>query len=64
MKILVVMFLIIHILMFLFGEITINKSANISILQRAVVCLVGSSLLTLVFGLPILGIVYLITSIV
>lgn len=63
MKILLIMFLIIYILMFLFGKVTINESTNISTLQRAAVCLIGSSLLTLVFGLPILGIVYLVTNI-
>lgn len=64
MKILLIIFLIIYILMILFGKITINESTNISILQRVAVCLVGSGLLTLVFGLPVLGIVYLITSII
>lgn len=63
MKILFVIFLIVYVFMFLFGKVTINKSENISISQRVFVCLIGSGLLTLILGLPILGIVYLITNI-
>jgi hypothetical protein len=60
MKILLFMFLILFILSFLFAKVRVNGSTNISIFQRAGVCFVGSLILSLFIGLPILGILYLV----
>lgn len=61
MKILAIMFLILFLLMFIFADVKINDLKTDNIFVRAVACLIGSFILTAVFGLPILGIVYLFT---
>lgn len=62
MKILGIMFCVLFLLMFCFANIKVNNSTDITILQRAGACLIGSLVLTIILGLPILGIVYLIKS--
>lgn len=59
MKILGIMFCALFLLMFLFFKIKVNGSTNITTLQRAYACLIGSLLLTVILGLPTLGIIYL-----
>jgi hypothetical protein len=59
MKILGIMFCVIFLLMFIFCKIKINGSTDITIIQRASACLITSLLLTVILGLPILGIIYL-----
>jgi len=59
MKILGIMFCIIFLLMFIFAKVKIGNSTHITLIQRLGVCLIGSLLLTIILGLPILGIIYL-----
>lgn len=59
MKILGIMFCVLFLLMFIFCKVKVNGSTDITIIQRTLACLFGSFLLTLIFGLPILGIIYL-----
>ena len=59
MKILGIMFCAIFILCFIFAEVEINGSANITIIQRVFASVVISVILTLILGLPVLGIMYL-----
>jgi hypothetical protein len=59
MKILGIMFCVIFLLMFIFFKVKVNGSTDITILQRIYACLIGSLLLTVILGLPTLGIVYL-----
>lgn len=62
MRVLGIIFLGVFLLMFLFANVKVNGKTNVGILQRAFVCLIGSGLLTLILGLPICGLVYLITN--
>lgn len=59
MKILGIMFCVLFLLTFIFGKVKVNGSTDITIIQRTLACLLGSLMLTLIFGLPILGIIYL-----
>lgn len=59
MKILGIMFCVIFLLMFIFCKVKVNGSTDITIVQRACACFFGSLLLTLILGLPALGIIYL-----
>lgn len=59
MKFLIVLFLILFVLMFCFAKVKIIGKKRISVLERAIMCAVASLFLTLIFGLPILGIYYL-----
>lgn len=61
MKILAIMFLELFLLMFIFADVKINGLKTDNILARAGACLIGSFILTAIFGLPVLGIVYLFT---
>lgn len=61
MKTLGIIFCIIFILTFLFADVKVNGSTDITILQRIELCLLFSLLFTVILGLPILGIIYLIT---
>lgn len=47
-------------IMFLFGKIKWNDSTDISIMQRAVACLIASGVVSIILGLPVLGLIYLI----
>ena len=60
MKILGIIFCLIFVLTFLFAKVKINEDTDISILERAELCILFSLLLTVIFGLPILGVIYLI----
>lgn len=62
MRILGIMFCSMFILMFLFGKIKWNGSADISITQRVIACLICSGIVSLILGLPVLGLVYLIMN--
>ena len=62
MKILGIMFCVLFLQMFCFAKIKVNKSTDITTLQRAVMCLICSLVVTLILGLPVLGIVYLAMS--
>lgn len=62
MRVLGIIFICVFLLMFLFAKVKVNESTDVGIFQRAFVCLIGSGLLTLVLGLPICGLIYLITS--
>lgn len=57
-----IIFICVFLLMFLFANVKVNGDTNVGVLQRAFVCLIGSGLLTLVLGLPICGLIYLITN--
>jgi len=46
--------------MFLFAKITWGDSSDLNIIKRAIASLMGSFILTVVLGLPVLGLVYLI----
>lgn len=60
MRILGIMFCSMFLLMFLFAKITWNDSSDLNIIKRAIASLMGSFILTVVLGLPVLGLVYLI----
>ena len=60
MKTLGIIFCIIFILTFLFAKIKVNGSTDITILQRIELCLLFSLGFTVILGLPILGVIYLI----
>ncbi len=60
MRILGIMFYSMFLLMFLFAKITWNDSSDLNIIKRAIASLMGSFILTVVLGLPVLGLVYLI----
>lgn len=62
MKILFIMFLILFILIFLFAKIEINGTYNITLIQRVCASVITSIVITLIIGLPILGIVYILTN--
>lgn len=59
MNILGIMFLVLFLWMFIFGNITINKVKTANILTRAVLSILFSVFITLIVGLPILGIIKL-----
>ena len=59
MKILGIIFCILFLLIFLFAKVKINGSTDVSIVDRAYVSFIGSIVLTLFLGLPILGIMKL-----
>lgn len=66
MKILGIMCLVLFMYLVLFGKITIKKNTmfgkveeNAGLLGRIVISLISSSLLTLILGLPLLGILKL-----
>lgn len=59
MKFLIILFLILFVLMFCFAKVKIIGKKRISVLERVVMCAVASLFLSLVFGLPMLGIYYL-----
>ena len=62
MRSLAIIFFVVYIGMFLFGKITVNGDTKPRMLKRAVACAWGSLVLTLLVGLPVLGLVYLITN--
>lgn len=59
MKILGIIFCILFLLIFLFAKIKINGNTDVTIICRAYASFIGSAILTLVLGLPILGIMKL-----
>ena len=59
MKILGIIFCILFLLIFLFAKVKINGSTDVTIVGRAYVSFIGSIVLTLFLGLPILGIMKL-----
>lgn len=60
MRILGIMFCSMFLLMFLFAKITWDGRSDLSFIKRAIASLMGSFILTVVLGLPVLGLVYLI----
>lgn len=60
MNMLEIIYLAFYLWMFFFGKVKIGENTNITLLQRAWVCMIGSTLLTILVGLPMLGILYLI----
>ena len=60
MKTLGIIFCIIFMLTFLFAKIKVNGSTNITILQRIELCLLFTLGFTVILGLPILGVIYLV----
>ena len=60
MKILGIMFLALFLWTFLFGKVKLNGNTDIGTLQRAGVCVIGSLVITLIVGLPVLGILFLV----
>ena len=60
MKILGIIFCIIFILTFLFAKVKVNGDTDITIFERVELCILFSLLLTVILGLPILGVIYLI----
>lgn len=62
MRILGIMFCSMFLLMFLFAKITWGDSSDLNIIKRAIASLMGSFILTVVLGLPVLGLIYLITN--
>nr|DAN13890.1 MAG TPA: hypothetical protein [Caudoviricetes sp.] len=61
MKILAIIFLVMYIIMFLFAKVDSTGLLPIwGILYRVIVCLVASAIVTIIIGLPILGIVFLV----
>lgn len=64
MKVLIIIFCIIYLLMFFFAKVKVNNMPATNVFQRAGVCLIAAAILTILIGLPILGIIYLIGGIV
>lgn len=60
MKILGIIYLVCFLWMFFFTKIKVNGDTNITLFQRVAACLYGSLLLTIIVGIPMLGIMYLI----
>lgn len=60
MKILGIIYLVCFLWMFFFTKIKVNGSTNITLFQRVAACLYVSLLLTIIVGIPVLGIMYLI----
>lgn len=62
MKILALIFLVMYIIMFLFAKVDSTGLHSLwGILYRVIVCLAASAIVTIIIGIPILGIVFLIT---
>lgn len=59
MDLLLIIFLLIFIYTMLFANVKINNQKVTNIFQRIVPCLLVSLVTTLIFGLPILGIMFL-----
>lgn len=59
MKILLIMFSIITMTMFLFANIEVNGYPTRNIITRAICSIISGSILTLMFGLPLLGVISL-----
>ena len=59
MNVLGIMLCAIFIWCFIFAKIEVNGSKDITIIQRAFASMIISVVLTLIFGLPVLGIMYL-----
>ena len=59
MKILAIIFCVLFIWCFIFAKIDVNGSKDITIVQRVFASMIISVILTLIFGLPVLGILYL-----
>lgn len=59
MKLFGIIFLVLFILIFLFANINVNGKRNITILQRVYVSAIASLVMTIIIGLPLLGIIYL-----
>lgn len=59
MKVLGIIFCAIFLLSFILAKIKINGSADITIMQRLLACVAVGIILTLILGLPVLGIMYL-----
>lgn len=59
MKILGLIFCFVFLLIFLFAKIKINGSTDVTVEDRVYAAFVGSIVLTLILGLPILGIIKL-----
>lgn len=64
MELLGTIYLIFFILLFLFAKVQSNNIEVTNIFHRAFLCLIGSFFITIILGLPILGITYLIFGIV
>lgn len=59
MKLLTIIFTIVSIIMFLFGDITINGNRNVNIFIKLISSMFAGLLMALIFGLPILGVISL-----
>ena len=59
MNVLGIMLWVIFIWCFIFAKIEINGNTDITITQRVFASMIISVVLTLIFGLPVLGIMYL-----
>lgn len=64
MKILALIFWIIFFLLFCFAEVKVNDLPATKISERVCACGICALILTAMFGLPILGIIYLVGGLV
>lgn len=61
MRIIGITFLVMFLITFLCAKIKVNNSSDVTIMQRVFVSIMAAAILTLIIGLPILGIYSLIT---
>lgn len=59
MRVLGITFIILYFIFLFFGNLQINGNTKLTLWQRAVLSLFGSTVLTIVIGLPILGLLSL-----
>lgn len=60
MKLLLIIFGILFVLFFIFGNVKVNGSENVGIFKRTGACALAAAITTLIVGLPLLGIASLI----
>lgn len=60
MKILLVIFLVFSALFLIFGDLKLNGKKAETFIERLICSILGGFEITIIFGLPILGILYLI----
>lgn len=59
MNLLLIIFLLLFIYSMFFGNIKINNRTVTNMFERIIPCLFMSLIITLIFGLPILGVMFL-----
>ena len=59
MKVLGILFAVMFVLFFFFGNVDFNGNTKLPLLARLVFCLLGSAFMALILGLPVLGIIHL-----